>query len=150
MLPRPVSTLSVAALLVALFALGWVFAAAAGPGTTTTRMPSERNCLLAWNARSNEAGRHRLLSSGPWKAALLADAVVGTVTIPPSPSARVRSHVCALLVRDGSRARQVVGRWRNGQVTEWTFSRVFQLTVRVVRSNVRILHDGRVTKIYRR
>jgi hypothetical protein len=101
--------------------------------------------------RAIQRGRSASSPVERWKAALLTDAVVGTVTIPPSPSARVRRPACALLVRVGSRARQVVGRWRNGRVTEWTFSPVFQLTVRVVRSNVRILlHDGRVTKIYRR
>jgi hypothetical protein len=50
-----------------------------------------------------------------------------------------------LLVRDGERAREVIGQWRHGRVIQWTFSRVW-LTVRV-KSNGRILHDGRMAKI---
>jgi hypothetical protein len=123
---------------------------ASSAASAATPMPTERNCLLAWNARSNEASWHRLVSSGRWKGALLVDAVVGTDTIPPSSTAHVGRQACALLVRDGGRALQVIGRWNDGRVAKWTFSRVFRLQVHVVRSNVRILRDGRVTKLYRR
>ena len=70
----------------------------------------------------------------------------GTVTIPGTPSGRVSWPACVLLARNGDRAREVIGRWRHGRVTQWTFSRAFQLTLRV-ESNVRILHDGRVKTI---
>jgi hypothetical protein len=144
-MPRPASTLTASALVVALFVLGCISTADALPGTPATRMPSERSCRLAWDARSNEVSRHRLAASGRWRRGLLVGAVAaGTVAIPGTPGGRVSWPACVLLARDGERAREAIGRWRHGRVIGWNLSRVFELSLRL-ESNVRILHDGRVT-----
>ena len=145
MASRLASTVLVTAVVVALSAL--IFTVDAQASTIATRLPSERNCRSAWDVGSNEANRHRLTTSGQWKKALLVDVVAASpVTIPGTPSGSVSLPACLLLVRDGDRAREVIGRWRHGRVTQWTFSRVFQLTLRV-KSNGRVLRDGRVTTI---
>jgi hypothetical protein len=60
------------------------------------------------------------------------------------------SQACVLtLVRSG-RLQQVTGRWSNGHVEAWTFSRVLRIGAPASRANVRLLADGRVTKVCRR
>jgi len=118
-------------------------------GGGSRESPSERNCLVAWNSRSNVVNQGRIVTSGPWKRALLVPAAVGTVRFPSSTTS-AETLGCALILRKPSLAQQIIGYWRDGRVVKWTFSRLFETTSSPGFANVRILRDGRVTKIYRR
>ncbi len=46
--------------------------------------------------------------------------------------------------------RNVTGRWKSAGVTQWTFGRPIRTNkINLQTANVRLLPDGRVTKIYR-
>lgn len=113
--------------------------------------PSERACLLAWNAQTNEAGRQRLVASGPWRVAVLRPAVVGRLRFGGGAPPQTTSGVgCSLMLLKQGRLQLVNGRWRDGRVRQWMFERPLATEDGPPVSNVRILADGRVTKLYRR
>ena len=123
-------------------------AAAAAPGAP----PSDRACLLAWNAPANAAARAHLLTLRPAARALLLPGVVYTDTWsrgkPATRSAGVEA--CLLTVRRRQRVQIVQGRWRDGGVRRWTFLHPAPAAGSPLGHNVRVLPDGRVTKAYRR
>lgn len=110
--------------------------------------PSERACLVSWNARSNLQGRERVAAGAPWRAAVLVAAKTGWVTINPVGSS-FETPACVLLLVKSRRMREVVGPWRSGRVTRWRFSPLFSADEIRLPSNVKVLTDGRVRKIYR-
>jgi hypothetical protein len=109
--------------------------------------PSERGCLLAWNAAANQHSRAALAGSGPWRSASLRTAVVGSLTWGNGTTTATQENACVLDVAGNKMSRELVGVWRNGGVLSWK-KRGGGIGVRV--ANVRVLADGRVTKIYRR
>jgi hypothetical protein len=118
---------------------------------SSARKPSERGCLLAWNTPENAANRHRIVSEGPWSASLLLPGVAGTVTWQRgSAPAATTAAACGLTLMRRSHLLPVTGIWRNGRVARWSFGRLIATEDGPRDSNVRVLTDGRVTKIYRR
>jgi hypothetical protein len=122
---------------------------AAGAASAAAR-PSERGCLLAWNAARNSGTRARVVQAAPSPRALLVPGIVGRdVIVNGMARPAQEAPACLLtLVRRG-RIQVVSGSWRNGGVRSWTFGREIS-TSRPLPANVRLLRDGRVTKIYRR
>jgi hypothetical protein len=109
------------------------------------RQPSERSCLLEWNSPANSASRERVVASGLWSAASLRP---GTILTIPGP-AQGKSG-CILHLRRKGRFLAVNGPWRNGRVAKWSFGPSGRISGdQHIPSNVRVLPDGRVTKIYR-
>lgn len=136
---RPAVLLSVLALAVVISA----------PAAAATR-PSERACLVAWNARSKGANRSVVAAGRPWVSASLRAGTTVTVRwtrgMPPSQTS---AEACLLMLAKGGRVRMTTGIWRNGRVVRWrTQEHATDSAPR--HSNVRVLPDGRVTKIYLR
>jgi len=50
------------------------------PALSASDSPSERGCLLQWNAPSNAANRQRVVASGPWTRATLRAGVSANLT----------------------------------------------------------------------
>ena len=120
-----------------------------GALSTTTR-PSERACLLAWNAPSNGANHARLARGGPWAKSMLRPGVAGRVVFKRgSPPKQTMTEACLLTLVKGHRVQPVTGTWRGGGVTRWVVGHP-QPANSSLGANVKVLRDGRVTKIYRR
>jgi hypothetical protein len=113
--------------------------------------PSERSCLIAWNAPSNQANRAKLIARRPIAGLFLGTAVSGTVTWTKeaSPSQSTPHQACMLTIAKSQQIQMVTGVWKAGRVSEWSFGRSLP-TATHPPGNVRLLSGGRVTKIYRR
>jgi hypothetical protein len=139
-----------ARLAVALAAGALILGIGATPGVGAPG-PSDRRCLLEWNAPGNAANRARIVSDGPWSSALLLPATSGTTTwrrgaTPTTTTVRA----CALRLENRRRLLIVTGAWMNGRVASWKFRPGMSVARSPGHSNVRVLPDGRVTKAYRR
>ena len=113
--------------------------------------PSERACLIAWNAPANALNRPRVVRNGPWLSASLRNATTGTVTwkLGTNPT-QTTAQACVLTLAKSGRLQIVTGLWREGRVTRWSFGRTIPVEKAPAGSNVKVLPDGRVTKIYLR
>jgi hypothetical protein len=121
------------------------------PGTlgAATR-PSERACLLAWNAPSNAANHSRLARDWPWAKSTLRPGIAFTVVFKRgSRPKQTTTEACLLTLAKGHRIQPVSGIWRRGGVARWVFAHPHTAN-RPLGANVKVLRDGRVTKIYRR
>jgi hypothetical protein len=118
--------------------------------THATSQPSDRACLIAWNASANQASRLRLLAQRPIVGISLRAGVVytDTWTMGSSPTT-TGAPACLLTIAKRSESRIVTGTWSGTGVARWTFGRVFPGR-HLIGANVRLLADGRVTKIYLR
>jgi hypothetical protein len=112
--------------------------------------PSDRGCLLAWNAPSNRPNRVKLISARPLTGISLRGGesfsyswTKGTVTKQTS------SEACLLTVAKSGTIQVVTGRWRFGPISRWSWGRVIP-TTRPFIANVKLRADGRLTKIYSR
>jgi hypothetical protein len=133
--------------------LGGVLLAVAlsSPADSATPRPSERACLVAWNARPNQANRSTVAAARPWRSASLRAGVIGHVTWKRGATPRQTSgEACLLTLWKTRTLRQVTGIWRNGRVIQWVFRPAIASTITPPPSNIRVLPDGRVTKVYRR
>lgn len=116
----------------------------------TAARPSERACLLAWNAPSNGANHSRLARSWPWAKSTLRPGIAGTVVFKRgSPPKQTTTEACLLTLAKGHRVLPVTGIWRGGDVASWVFGHPKPANS-TLGANVKVLPDGRVTKIYRR
>jgi hypothetical protein len=122
---------------------------AGATATTQPERPSERRCLVAWNSPANQAVRSRVLELRRWKRGLLVSSSLALVafgqTVQPS---NPLAPVCSLVLVTDTRAQQLVGVWKNGRVTRWLLGASLPSSNSFT-SNVRVLSDGRITKIYR-
>jgi hypothetical protein len=125
--------------------------ALAGTASAASRTrPSDRACLLAWNAPGNHGSRTRLLAQRPIAGlALRAGVVLVDMWTKGSASTETRGPACLLTIEKRGSTRIVTGMWRRAGVGAWSFGRAIQMRARVV-PNVRLLPDGRLTKIYLR
>jgi len=113
--------------------------------------PSERACLIAWNSPANHANRVKLLAEKPILGLMLRPAVVYTVTWTKTSSKQTSGPACLLTIMKRNEARVVTGMWKAAAVDRWTFGRPTPTKNRdPLGANVRLLADGRVTKIYLR
>jgi hypothetical protein len=125
-------------------------AVAATVHATARARPSERACLLAWNAPGNQGSRARLLAQRPVVSlALRSGVVLVDMWTKGSSSTETRGRACLLTIEKRGSIRVVTGMWRRSGVGAWSFGRPIPTSARVV-PNVRLLPDGRVTKIYLR
>lgn len=116
---------------------------------STASVPSARDCLLEWNRQPSAPNRLRLVSSGPWPAArLLPGQAVAAGRSQPSTATPVPA--CLLTLSKQGRLQIVTGAWRAGHVRRWVFGPVGRIAGAPRYGNVRVLPDGRVTKISRR
>ena len=129
---------SVGALLLLLALAG---TAAAAPPTE----PSDRGCLLAWNAASNDANHAKLLRARP-AGLMLHGGRSGTDTWTKTTTTSTSTAACLLTVVKARTSQLVVGPWNGGSVDHWSWSRAYPKP-RFLAANVRLLADGRVTKI---
>src|SRR6478672_3808081 len=114
------------------------------------KQPSDRACLIAWNSPANHANHVKLLAARPMLGLMLRPAVVYTVTWTKTTSKQTGGPACVLTIMKRGSVRTVTGRWKNAAVSQWTFSRPIPTDkVNLLTANVRLLADGRVTKIYR-
>jgi hypothetical protein len=75
--------------------------------------------------------------------------VVGTDTFKKGlPPTQTTAPACLLTLAQPGEIRTVTGVWDAARVTRWTFGRPI-LTSKPFVANVRLLSNGRVTKIYR-
>lgn len=110
--------------------------------------PSDRACLIAWNAPPNRPTRVKLLALRPPTRLSLRSGVVFTDTWKKgSPATETSAAACLLTVVKRRTVQVVTGRWRAGRVGRWSFGHVIPTTTRLP-ANVRLLPDGRLTKIY--
>jgi hypothetical protein len=109
--------------------------------------PSDRRCLLAWNASTNGANQRKLVAARPAAVSLL-PGTAGTDTWTGASTASTASSACLLAVSTPGRIRIVVGTWRAGHVRRWSFGPPIP-TTKPFFANVRLLSDGRVSKISR-
>jgi hypothetical protein len=111
--------------------------------------PSNRACLLAWNAPANQPNRVRLIAARPITGLSLLPGVTGTYTwTKQSTPKQTRAQACLLTISKRAHIQVVTGIWRTGHVSRWSFGHPIP-TSRPFFANVRLLPDGRVTKIYR-
>jgi hypothetical protein len=112
--------------------------------------PSDRACLVAWNSPANDGNHVRLLAQSPIKGLQLLPGTVGVDKVSNGlPSTQTSSLACLLTFAKRGEIRIITGIWGTAGVSRWSFGRPI-LTTRPLFSNVRLLSDGRVTKIYRR
>lgn len=130
----------------ALLALAGHSVAAASAAAVADR-PSERACLLSWNAPSNAASRRRVAERGPWSAAILSPGTTAMVTWRRGspPAVGPARPGCLLRLLKPGQSLLVAGAWRNGAVRRWSFGPAIPSAVPRL-GNVRVLPDGRVTK----
>ena len=113
--------------------------------------PSDRACLIAWNAPANHTNRIKLLAEKGILGLMLRPAVVYTVTWTKTTSTETGGPACVLTIMKHNEVRTVTGRWKSAGVSHWTFARPIPTrNPKLLAANVRLLADGRVTKIYRR
>jgi hypothetical protein len=110
--------------------------------------PSDRGCLLAWNAPSNRANRVRLLAARPIAGLSLLPGTSFSVTwTKGSAPKQTSTEACLLTVAKSGQSRIVEGRWHLGRVTRWNWGR-WTPTTKPFFAIVKLLSDGRVAKIY--
>lgn len=127
-----------------------LFVGICAPGAMAAphRRPSDRSCLVAWNAVSNRANHARLVAARPITALTLLPAFVYAVSVVKSgPSRRMRGEACVLTIAKKREIRVVTGVWRAGHVSRWLFGRPIRKTKPLI-ANVRLLPNGRVVKVY--
>lgn len=136
--------LSVAVILASL-----VVASAETTHATTPVHPSDRACLLAWNSPANHENRLRVLAQRPISGLrlLAGEIVTDTVTKGSTPT-QTSAPACLLTLAKPGNIRIVSGTWKGAGVSSWSFGRPVP-TSKPFFANVRLLSDGRVTKIYR-
>ena len=111
--------------------------------------PTETTCLIAWNSPFNGANHDRIAGSGT---------VVAIITPPRGSSARSMGRQCPSLAKtvakaclrllaDSGRHQLVTGIWSDSSVTHWSFGRPTKTHDAPTAPNVKVLADGRVTKI---
>jgi hypothetical protein len=121
-----------------------------GPTASAAPRSSERACLLAWNAPANKESHLRVVTGGPWSGASLLPATIYTTTWKDgSPPKQTKAQACLLRLVKSARSQVVTGKWRDGRVARWSFGRSAAAD-KVPGSNVKLLPDGRVTKLYLR
>jgi hypothetical protein len=121
------------------------------PTSLGARAPSERRCLLAWNSPDNAASRQRIVAEGPWPQASLFAGVSGTITWRRGAKpVTTNGPACLLTLVRRKRVQPVTGLWRNGVVRRWWFERPLTANRAPGPTNVKVLTDGRVTKVYLR
>ncbi|MGN6796736.1 MAG: hypothetical protein ACTHKS_01160 [Gaiellaceae bacterium] len=114
--------------------------------------PSDRACLIAWNSPANRAGHVKLLEQRPIRGLMLRAGVSYVDTWTKTSSTRVSGPACILTIVKRGELRLVTGAWKSGGVDHWMFAPTFAATKNYpppAAANVRLLSDGRVTKIYR-
>lgn len=119
----------------------------AGYGLAGVAAPSERSCLIAWNQTSNAAGHRNLIAGGPWRVGSLRPAV--TVTADRRGSTATPKPACVLLVARQREFRVITGAWQAGSVRRWRFGELHRAATAPRYGNVRVLADGRVTRLSR-
>jgi hypothetical protein len=122
----------------------------AGTALATARaQPSDRACLLSWNSPANHTNQLRLLAQRPISGLQLLPGRVGTDTwTKGSPPTQTSALACLLTLAKHGEIRIATGIWEAGRVSRWSFGHPIP-TSEPVFANVRLLSDGRVTKIYR-
>jgi hypothetical protein len=111
--------------------------------------PSDRGCLVAWNAPANHANRLRVLADRPIAGLSLLPGIAGTDTWSKGSAPKETTKpACLLTVAKPRAIRVVTGIWSTSTVSRWSFGRPIPPSKPFV-ANVRLLSDGRVTKIYR-
>ena len=121
--------------------------------TTAASPPSERACLIAWNAPANHVNRVKLLSERPIRGLELRAGVAGTDTWTKTASTQTSGPACVMTIMKRGLLQIVTGMWKGTGVGRWTFTRAMPVAKDYPPAgfaNVRLLADGRVTKIYRR
>jgi hypothetical protein len=105
---------------------------------------------MAWNSPSNQANQAKLVATRPITGVFLDTGVTSSVTWSKGTPARRTSpqQTCLLTVVKGQNIQFVTGVWRAGRVGTWSFGRELPVGAHPP-ANVRLLADGRVTKIYR-
>jgi hypothetical protein len=119
----------------------------------TPKQPSERACLIAWNSPANHSGRGRLLAERPILGLMLRAGVSYVDTWTTTSTTRTGGPACLMTIVKHGKLRSVTGPWMTNGVDRWTFGRALAATRTYPppgAANVRLLPDGRVTKIYRR
>ena len=119
-------------------------------GTATAAdlsQPSDRGCLLAWNAASNHSNRVKLIAARPMTGLSLRGGNSFTDTWTKGVPKQTSTEACLLTVAKTGKIQFVTGVWRVGHVSRWSWGHPI-LTTRPFFANVRLLSDGRVTKIY--
>lgn len=125
-----------------------VILAAATDASSSVR-PTERRCLIAWNSPANQANHVRLLALRPIVGLTLRPAVSYTISwTKGSPPKQTEHEVCAMTVSMRHETRNITGIWKTAGITRWTFGRAVRASNGPLQANVRLLRDGRVTKIY--
>jgi hypothetical protein len=133
-----------AAVILTSLALALAADALATPGA----QPTARACLIAWNASGNHTNRVHLLVQRPISGVQLLPGMAGTDTWgSASTSKQTSSLACLLTLAKPGEILTATGTWHAAQVTRWSFGRAVATTKPFV-ANVRLLSDGRVTKIY--
>jgi hypothetical protein len=121
-------------------------------GTTlaaSQAQPSDRACVIAWNSPANHANHLRLLAKRPISGLRLLPGTVGTNTWTKGTTPTQTTAVaCLLTLAKPGEIRIVTGIWRTAGVSRWSFGHPIP-TSKPFFANVRLLSDGRVTKIYR-
>jgi hypothetical protein len=95
----------------------------------------------------------KLLAEKPIRELSLRSAVVYTVTWTKTTSRQTGGSACVMTVVKPGKLQSVTGIWKGTGVDHWTFgptTRAVMNAPPVDTANVRLLADGRVTKIYRR
>ena len=116
------------------------------------RQPSERGCLIAWNSSANHANRVKLLAQRPIVGLMLGAGVAGTDTWTKTGSTHTEGPACLMTIIKRGQLRLVTGMWKPNGVEHWTFGRALAAGKNYPppdSANVRLLSDGRITKIYR-
>ena len=114
--------------------------------------PTERACLIAWNSPANHANQVKLLTEKPVVGLMLRAGVSYTVSWTKTTSKQTGGPACLMTIMKRGSVRLVTGPWTRNGVTTWTFGRTLAArrnSPPVDVANVRLLADGRVTKIYR-
>lgn len=112
--------------------------------------PSDRGCLIAWNAPSNRANRGRLVTAQPEHGLSLRGGRSSTDRWTKGAGVtQTSTAACLLTLSTPHSAQMVIGIWKSGRVTRWSWGPVTPPTA-VFSPNVRLLSDGRLTKTYRR
>jgi hypothetical protein len=121
-----------------------------GGSTQAASQPSERACLIVWNSPANHANRVRLLAERPIVALTLRAGVAYTDTwTKGSPPTSTGGPACLMSIAKRGEVLTVTGLWKGTGVPHWAFGPTYRTADRLL-ANVRLLPDGRVTKIYRR
>jgi hypothetical protein len=130
--------------------VGLAFSTGAASGAAATTQPSDRGCLVAWNAPANQVNRAKLLAARPKNRLALRGGRSSTDTWAKGNGATATStQACLLTLWRPRTAQVVIGVWRDGRVMRWSWGSVTPPTP-YLSANVKLLPDGRVTKIYRR